>query len=458
MRACIAWLVMGALGGASPAHAGLDSLAGHWAGAYGRLGSVQLVQLDLVVRGDSVSGTYDIPELGIEREPLRGLDGDLSGFTLRLTYGAFAMRVSPARDELTGINERWNPPVTLHLKRAPAQLRPRALLRDVSFRTGDVTLAGTLTMPSGPGPHPAIVVIHGSGEQGRASGPYQSWGAFFAQRGIAALTYDKRGTGGSSGDFTRATFDDLAEDVRSAVRAIEAQPDLDGAKIGLFGISQGGWLAPLAALDGPGVAFIIMNVGPSVSVREQELHRVEYSMRADEAPEPGIAAALAYTRRVFDAAYTGRGKRALFALADSVRRASWGEYVQPVTGEPDLDDWRRIRYDPARTLSRTRAPLLALFGENDVLVPPAENAAKLRRLLEQAGHRDFTIQVIPGANHDMETFGTLRGDTWNWPEAHWVWARKAPGYYAAITAWLGARGLGSGPTLESGITQPGRKP
>jgi pimeloyl-ACP methyl ester carboxylesterase len=148
-------------------------------------------------------------------------------------------------------------------------------------------------------------------------------------------------------------------------------------------------------------------------------------------------------RDVFDAAYGAARPEALFARAESVRAQPWAKYLDVVAHDDDLEGWRLSRYDPAPVLSRTRLPLLALFGENDVLVPPAENVEPMRRLLAQAGNADVTIRVIPGAAHDMETFGTLRGGGWNWPEHYWVWARRAPSFEATITAWLRERGIGS---------------
>ena len=427
---------------AAPAHAALDSLAGHWEGAYGREGSIQIVHADLVAAGDSLAGTFDVPELAIRGEPLRGASGTIDSLVLRLAYGAFTMRVMPGRDEMAGVNARWNPRVTLHLKRARPPARAVMPREEVSFENGAVRLAGTLVLPEGAGPHPAVVIVHGSGDQGRANGFYRSWGEWFARRGVAALIYDKRGVGQSTGDFENATFEDLAGDVRAAVRSLRGRAGVDAARIGLFGISQGGWVAPLAAARGADVAFLILDVGPAVSVREQELDRVEYTMRADQAAAADIEAALAYMRDVFDAAYGEAPAEPLLARAETVRAEPWSQYLDVIAMADDLEGWRRIRYDPAPVLSRTRLPLLALFGELDVLVPPAENVEPMRRLLERAGNRDATIRVIPGATHDMETYATLRGGEWNWPEKYWVWPRRAPEFERAIEAWLAGHGLG----------------
>lgn len=178
-----------------------------------------------------------------------------------------------------------------------------------------------------------------------------------------------------------------------------------------------------------------------MSVQEQELHRVEYSLRADEFAEEEIQSALAYTRRVFAAAYDGEGKQELFGEYEQVKSRKWANYVELVASDADLAGWRLIRYDPISVLEKTKLPLLALFGEFDVLVPPRENVDRLRAYLTKAGNDDFTIHVIPGVGHDMETFGTLRGGEWDWPERYWQWPRKSPQLYPAILTWLTERGI-----------------
>jgi pimeloyl-ACP methyl ester carboxylesterase len=184
------------------------------------------------------------------------------------------------------------------------------------------------------------------------------------------------------------------------------------------------------------VKFLILDVGPAVTVEEQELNRVEYSMRADEVPEPDIAEALAYTKLMFKVAYAGDGRAELNALVPKIRNKDLAKYVQLVESSQDLEDWKLIRYDPAPVLKKTTIPVLSLFGEKDVLVPPKENRDKMERYLREAGNTDVTIHVIPNVGHDMESFATLKGGEWKWPEKYWVWAKKSPLFYETIIAWL----------------------
>jgi pimeloyl-ACP methyl ester carboxylesterase len=172
-------------------------------------------------------------------------------------------------------------------------------------------------------------------------------------------------------------------------------------------------------------------------VEHQELDRVAYTMRANsDFTEADTAEAVAYTRRVFDAAYGAGDAVSLLREAPDVRHKKWADVVQIVESKEDLEGWRLSRYDPAPVLRRTKIPTLALFGEKDRYVPPTENLDRFRRFLDEAGNRDVTTLVIPGVKHDMESYGTLLGHKWQWPDKYWVWPRKSPLFYEGIIDWL----------------------
>lgn len=420
------------------AHAQPEAIVGHWEGAYVRLGAVQTVMMDFTMEGAALKGTYDIPDLSIYGEPITDIIYKFPNLEFKPKYGVFQMVINSDYAEITGENKKWNPPVTLHLKRK-LKASPNYKKEEVRFKNEDVSLAGLLYKPIADGKHPAVVVIHGSGEQGLDTNYYNFWGRFFASRGVAALVYDKRGVGKSTGDYKKAAFDDLAGDALAAVKLLKARKDINGEQIGLFGISQGGWIAPLAASRSRGVKFLILNVAPAVTVEEQELDRVEYSLRADEVSEADISEALDYTKQMFRVAYTGKGWSELEAFGQKIRDKKWAEQISLADSEKDLEGWKRIRFDPTPVLKQTKIPVLALFGEMDVLVPPKENKDKMEAYLKEAGNTDVTIRVIPNAGHNMESFATLYGGDWSWSEKYWVWAKKSPVFYETIIDWMSKR-------------------
>src|SRR5713226_5555965 len=138
---------------------------------------------------------------------------------------------------------------------------------DVQFRNGDVQLAGRLISPDKKGKHPAIILVHGSGPQSReATLPFAR---FLVRRGFAVLGYDKRGVGGSTGDWNKASYEDLAGDAAGAFQCLKTRGDIDPKRIGLLGISQAGLVMPLAAVREKDIAFLVSVSGPGVTGTEE---------------------------------------------------------------------------------------------------------------------------------------------------------------------------------------------
>lgn len=271
------------------------------------------------------------------------------------------------------------------------------------FRNGDVTLAGTVTLPPGAGPHPGVVLLHGSGPLTREW--FALWADTFARLGLVALAYDKRGTGGSGGDWKRSDFRDLAGDARAAFDLLRSRPDVDPERVGLWGISQGGWIAPLVAAEHSEVAFVVLHAGPATTVAEQVHANVAWEMRAYGLPEEEVEAALAALRLSDEFTRSGseeawEGLEAAHAAA-AARGAGWAGAL-PLMAR---DDWFRdfyrgiLDFDPTPYLERTACPVLALFGELDGNVPAEENHRRMAAALERGGNRDATLIVLPRTNH-----------------------------------------------------------
>lgn len=394
---------------------------GRYAGALSRDGSVQLMSLRFAMNAGRLEARYDIPELGIYDVACDTTAFAGDSLFIRFFYGAFHGRYFPATEEITGISEGWQPKIRSHVKRAAEEEKPYVPM-DITFHNGDVRLEGTLFAPKNAGPYPVVIMIHGSDAQDRTTWYYRSLGYLLAQRGIGAFLYDKRGCGASSGSFEAASFDDLASDAVAAYDALRANPAMNISRIGYLGTSQGGWVAPIAANRTPGCAFLVLNVGPSVPVFDQDVHRVRYGMLADGLPTAAIDSAVAYTRLYFAYVRSNKAKdrKAVERMAASIRPRDWSSFVNLDLADEDLAWWRRNDHDPAASLRALRCPTLSIFGELDPLVPPQENRARMEDLLTAAGV-DHRIVVLPGCGHDARTFQGLNGNDWDWPRVYWQW-------------------------------------
>jgi uncharacterized protein len=307
---------------------------------------------------------------------------------------------------------------------------------DVRFANGAIQLAGTLTRPAAGGKVPAIVLVHGSGPEDRDY--VLPWARFLVRHGLAVLGYDKRGVGGSTGDWNSASFDDLASDAMSAVRYLKARPDIDAARIGLLGISQAGWIMPLAAVRSSDIAFLISLSGAGVPVADTTIDHASSEMIASGMKPQTVSAILDLMRKQYGFARTGQGWD-LYAAGRAALAAKLGRPPDSFPATPDDPRWNVIRrlylYDPGPTLRRLRTPALAVWGELDNNILPHKNKAAWDEALEAAGHREYTSAVLPKANHSL--FEAKAGNNAEGPSLR----RIAPGYFTLVHQWLAARGL-----------------
>jgi dienelactone hydrolase len=269
----------------------------------------------------------------------------------------------------------------------------------VRFDSGGVHIAGTLLLPARPGPHPAVVMIHGSGPSTRDA--LWPWADMYARAGIAVLIHDKRGTGASTGSWSGATFDDLADDAHAGLRLLRARPEIDARRVGLHGMSQGGWIAPLVARRAPDVAFIIAESAPAMTPVEHERLRVPYQMAADGFAPELIAHAVSFMDQKFEVARTGHGWSDLQGAMVRGAREGWLSYVNPPPSLENLRwNWEHVlSYDPAPALEALNCPVLVLYGGLDTIVPARVHRDRMQAALDRARTRDVTIKVFDKANH-----------------------------------------------------------
>jgi uncharacterized protein len=259
--------------------------------------------------------------------------------------------------------------------------------RDVEFSSSGANLAGTVFVPTSPGPHPAVVIVHGAERATRET--YRLLATHYARRGVAALIYDKRGLGASTGDVASATFDDLTDDALAGAELMRAHPDVDARRVGIAGFSQGGWLAALAADRDPEVAFVVAYSASGFSPADQNawLYGNMLAIRGLDRRTVGIADRMA---------------RMLYSTVDLVD-ASLMPSVPHVPGFwfHALD----LHLDSATLWERVEQPVLGIWGANDCQVPAHDSARVIARALAAGRNSQHSLVVVADADHGLTIAG-----------------------------------------------------
>jgi len=233
---------------------------------------------------------------------------------------------------------------------------------EVTFRNGNLSLAGMLFLPDTTLPCAAVVFIHGSGASKRDNVWYLTVAKYLQENGVAVLVPDKRGSERSRGDWTTATFEDLAGDTDAAVDFLEHQAIFRCSKVGVVGFSQGGWIAPVAATRDPNIAFVVSMSGAGVTTDEQLLHEV-----ANEITRFGT--------------YHFVGRLLAPLGAGFVRRSA---YWKVIGGFDPIPYWRKVT-----------VPTFMAFGEGDQNVPVRQSIARMQAL----HNPNIVVRVYPKGGH-----------------------------------------------------------
>jgi pimeloyl-ACP methyl ester carboxylesterase len=227
---------------------------------------------------------------------------------------------------------------------------------------------------------------------------------FLVRRGVAVLGYDKRGVGSSTGDWKTERFDDLARDATAAYAYLRTRPEIDRSQIGLLGLSQAGWVMPLAAVRAQGIAILLSISGAGVSPAETTIDEARGEIAAAHTPSAIIEQIVTMMKLQYAYAQTGRGwNEYIAARAHLVERM--GTAPATIPGTQDDPYWMRIQvlylYDPGPTLRHLQTPTLALFGALDDNIVAEKNRAAWESALKTAGNRDYTLRILDSADHVM---------------------------------------------------------
>ncbi|HEX2076867.1 MAG TPA: alpha/beta fold hydrolase [Longimicrobium sp.] len=410
------------------------SVAGTWGGAL-EPGPVRL-RLKLIIpgtEGGSSATLVSVDQGGVSIPATFSVRGDSVIFDVSRIGGAYRAVLSAGADSLTGTWAQGGGELPLVMVRGADSMmvvrRPQEPQRPFPYREEEVAyesvdgvrLAGTLTLPPGDGPHPAVLLITGSGSQDRDETvfnhrPFLVLSDYLTRRGIAVLRVDDRGVGSSTGNPATATSADFAQDVAAGVRFLRGRREI--GPIGLIGHSEGGLIAPMAAALAPEVRFLVLLAGPGTDSRTLLGRQTELIMAAGGVPDSVIRRIRPLQRELLEAAASDADSAALHEQLSAIAaryRTTLSRAEQELVGIHEdgafnqlLLPWMRwfLAYDPQPALRRVTVPVLALNGALDLQVPPDENLAGIEQALRAAGNRDVTVEKLPGLNHLFQTART----------------------------------------------------
>ncbi|BBM84523.1 alpha/beta hydrolase family protein [Candidatus Uabimicrobium amorphum] len=305
----------------------------------------------------------------------------------------------------------------------------------VVFFHGNVRLAGTLVLPKSPGPHPAIVVVHGSGASDRSNWEDQT--RHFPQHGIALLKFDKRGVGDSSGDWRLATMANLADDVISGVKFLQRRTDIRSNKIGVWGGSQGWTVASLAAARSKGsIAFAVVISGDPKGLWEQEKYRIRVALAQDKVAKE-TSTRVEHLMNLMQTYFaTGKNYGALKECAQSPQYKKHLHYVVrggviPPENHPLVTYWKlNFSYKPLSIIPQIHCPILSLWGDKDSLVNAHDAEEVAGKAFRESNHANYTSKVISNADHGLY-YRKQSGIGWAKDRS-----KFAPGAMEYMTSWV----------------------
>ena len=396
------------------------SWVGTWRGTL--VAGPTTVRLALTVRRDSSGALIGSmqSESGGQAPAVIDVRRDTLRFTVAAEHISYMGIASAAGDSLRGTFAQGPASFPLafgYSLTAPETVRPQDPKPPLPYRATDVLiqsatgvrLAGTVIMPEGQGPFPAVVFVTGSGPQDRDEAimghrPFLVIADYLARHGIASLRYDDRGYAKSTGVFEGATTADFANDAQAAVQFLRGVPGIASDRVGIIGHSEGGVIGPMVAARTPDVAFLVLMAGtglPGDSISFLQLRQVAGQSEAQVALTRPLFRAVVESKDSADA--VGRlsmARQAILASIPEPQRAVAGAQLDRTIAALSAP-WMRyfLRYDPRVALRQVRVPVLALDGSLDVQVSPRENLAAIDTALRQGGNRDVRTVEFRGLNH-----------------------------------------------------------
>lgn len=433
------------------------SIEGSWEGPL-KILSGQSIRLRINITKNpdgTLKATTDSPDQGAFGIPIDSitLEGRTLRWSLKQLQASYEGTLNEAGTEIAG-KLTQGVALDLVLKRMDATAskgpnRPQEpkppfpyAAEDLTFpsKAAGVTLAGTLTMPAGKGPHPAVILISGSGPQDRNEAimghkPFLVLADHLTRQGIAVLRYDDRGFGKSTGTFTTATSADFSQDAEGALDLLRKRPEIDAKRIGFAGHSEGGIIAPMVAARRGDVAFLVLMAGTGVTGEQVMYEQARAINKAAGAPDEAAQKNRELQQKLFAAIREEADSEKLQIRLQTILEA------EPMIPEAQRmaqvrqvsSPWFRffVTYDPAPMLEKVKCPVLAINGALDLQVIPAQNLQPIAAALRKGGNQHVEMLELPGLNHLFQTAKT--GSISEYAQIEETMSPKA---LEAISGWI----------------------
>jgi pimeloyl-ACP methyl ester carboxylesterase len=416
-----------------------QDLSGIWTGKLTLPNTLKLTVVFNIIKDDTgkYTTTLDSPDQGAKGIPTGSteVNGDSIIIQIPLIKGSFVGNIFYEKMKIEG---KWNQggmslDLVLNkvdkLEEAKRPQEPKEPYpyksEDVTFenKIDSVTLAGTLTLPENENNFPAVVLISGSGGQDRneellGHKPFLVLSDFLTRNRIAVLRFDDRGIAKSTGDFSKATTEDFVKDVLAAVNYLMNRKEINHSKIGLIGHSEGGMIAPMAAVDSKDVAFIVLMAGPGISGDSILILQSELIQKAEGTPDDEIKKSIKEQREIYSMIIKSNDDEALINQLREKFNAEYSlmtEEEKSKLGDPEVylnmqiktltSPWFKffLKYNPQPTLEKVKCPVLAIDGEHDLQVPAQQNLSAIEMALKKGGNKNYEVKMLPGLNHLFQT-------------------------------------------------------
>jgi pimeloyl-ACP methyl ester carboxylesterase len=412
-----------------------QGIAGKW------LGIIQAPGTDLRIAfeiSESNEGSYAAVlhsiDQGVMNVPMSTvtLNGDRLRLELKSAF-AYEGKLLPDGNTIEGnwVQGGSTPLVLKRVNKIPELNRPQTPKKPYPYQEEEVAyenpkaniqIVGTLTIPPGRGPFPAVLLIAGSGpndrdESGLGHKPFLVLADHLTRQGIAVLRVDKRGVGKTTGTFRESGMADFASDALAGVEYLKSRPEVDAKKIGLIGHSEGGSVAPMVAVQTRDVSYLVLLGAQGIPFYDLLVMQDGTEAKAAGKTDEQVELIRGFSRRFYtvvlqsqDASEIERETKTLYdTLTDAEKKAlDWPNLGGTLSLSWALRPGAReaLKFDVRPYLRQVRCPVLALNGGKDSQVPPKENLGGIERQLQAGGNRNYTVRELPGLNHLFQTCGT----------------------------------------------------